>query len=102
MVDVLAAQPQSAALLLDFDGSLAPIVVDPAMAAAPAETLAVLDVLVERLLMVGVVSGRPLDFLIRAVPIDGVELVGQYGLERRVDGETVVDPAALPYRDAVA
>jgi trehalose 6-phosphate phosphatase len=102
MVDVLAAHPESAALLLDFDGSLAPIVVDPATAAAPADTLAVLEALVERLLVVGIVSGRPLEFLARAVPIAGVELVGQYGLERRVDGEVVVDPAALAFRDAVA
>ena len=46
MVDVLAAHPGSAALLLDFDGSLAPIVVDPAVAAAPPEALATLGVLV--------------------------------------------------------
>jgi trehalose 6-phosphate phosphatase len=36
------------------------------------------------------------------VPIAAIELVGQYGLERRVDGATVVDPAALRYRDAIA
>jgi trehalose 6-phosphate phosphatase len=102
MVDVLAAHPESAALLLDFDGSLAPIVVDPATAAAPAETLAVLELLVERLLVVGIVSGRPLEFLASAVPLAGVELVGQYGLERRVDGKTAVDPAALAFRDAIA
>ncbi len=102
MVDVLAAQPGSAALLLDFDGSLAPIVVDPAAAAAPSQTLAVLEVLATRLLVVAIVSGRPLEFLAAAVPIDGIELVGQYGLERRVDGKIVVDPAALPFRDAIA
>jgi trehalose 6-phosphate phosphatase len=102
MVDVLAAHPQSAALLLDFDGSLAPIVVDPATATAPAETLAVLEVLAGRLLVVGVVSGRPLEFLARAVPLERVELVGQYGLERRVEGETVVEPAALAFRDAIS
>jgi trehalose 6-phosphate phosphatase len=102
MVDVLVAHPETAALLLDFDGSLAPIVVDPATAVAPAETLAVLRLLSERLLVVGIVSGRPLDFLAGAVPLDTVELVGQYGLERRVGGATIVDPAALAYRDAVA
>ena len=101
MVDVLAAHPESAALLLDFDGSLAPIVVDPAVAAAPAETLEVLARLAERLLLVGIVSGRPVDFLAEAVPLDDIALVGQYGLERRVDGHTTVEPAALPFRDAV-
>jgi trehalose 6-phosphate phosphatase len=102
MVQLLAAHPGSAALLLDFDGSLAPIVVDPVTAAAPVPTLAVLERIVGRLVLVGIVSGRPLDFLARAVPIPGVELVGQYGLERRVDGETEVEPAALPYREAIA
>jgi trehalose 6-phosphate phosphatase len=89
-------------LLLDFDGSLAPIVVDPATSAAPPETLGVLERLVDRLALVAIVSGRPLDFLAPAVPIPGVELVGQYGLERRIGGAIVVEPAALGYRDAVA
>ena len=102
MVEVLAAQPESAALLLDFDGSLAPIVVDPAAAAAPPETLEVLARLAERLALVGIVSGRPVDFLAAAVPLARVDLVGQYGLERRVDGRIVIEPAALPFRDAVA
>jgi trehalose 6-phosphate phosphatase len=102
MVELFTTNPESAAILLDFDGSLAPIVADPALAALPAETLTVLGRLVERFLLVGIISGRPLDFLTRAVPLDGVELVGQYGLERRVDGQTVIDPAALPYRDRVA
>jgi trehalose 6-phosphate phosphatase len=102
MTDVLAAHPESAALLLDFDGSLAPIVVDPARAEAPPETLAVLARLAERLALVGIVSGRPIDFLAGVVDVPGVALVGQYGLEQLVDGKIVIEPAALPYRDAIA
>jgi trehalose 6-phosphate phosphatase len=102
MVEVLAAHPESAALLLDYDGSLAPIVVDPAAAKAPAETLEVLARFTERLRLVGIVSGRPVDFLAQAVPLAGVALVGQYGLERRIDGLTTIEPAALAFRDAVA
>lgn len=102
MAELLAAHPESAALLLDFDGSLAPIVVDPAVAAAPPETLAVLGRLAERLALVAILSGRPIDFLARAVPLPGIELVGSYGLERRIDGRTVIEPEALRYRDAVA
>jgi trehalose 6-phosphate phosphatase len=102
MTEVLAAHPESAALLLDFDGCLAPIVVDPAAAAAPPETLAVLERVVEGLQLVAIVSGRPVDFLAQAVPLRRVELVGQYGLERSVDGTTTIEPAALDYRDAVA
>jgi trehalose 6-phosphate phosphatase len=102
MVELLAAQPDAAAVLLDFDGSLAAIDVDPDAVAAPAETLALLDRLAERLALVAIVSGRPLEFLDRAVPLPRVELFGQYGLERRVDGRIVVEPAALPYRGAIA
>jgi trehalose 6-phosphate phosphatase len=102
MTELLAAQPESSALLLDFDGSLAPIVVDPEKAVAPPETLALLERLAARLLLVGIVSGRPLEYLSRMVPLAGVDLVGQYGLEWRVDGRTVIDPAALAFRDAVA
>ena len=102
MVTALADSPGSSVLLLDFDGSLAPIVADPAVAAAPADTLAVIERLAAGLLVVGIVSGRPLEFLARSVPIARVELIGQYGLERRVDGHTVVVPAALEYRDAIA
>ena len=69
MTEVLAAHPETAALFLDFDGCLAPVVVDPAVAAPPPETLAVLERLVEGLTLVGIVSGRPVDFLVHAVPL---------------------------------
>jgi trehalose 6-phosphate phosphatase len=102
MVELLAARPEVAAVLLDFDGSLSAIEIDPEKVTAPAATLALLSRLAERLALVAIVSGRPLDFLDRVVPIPSIELFGQYGLERRVDGRTVVEPAALPYREAVA
>jgi trehalose 6-phosphate phosphatase len=102
MVELLAARPDAAAVLLDFDGSLSGIEVDPETVTAPAATLDLLERLARRLALVAIVSGRPLDFLARVVPIPSVELFGQYGLERRVDGRTVVEPAALPFRDAVA
>jgi len=89
-------------VMLDFDGSLSTIEVDPDAVTAPEATLALLTRLAERLALVAIVSGRPLDFLDRVVPIPSVELFGQYGLERRVEGRVVVEPAALPYRDAVA
>jgi trehalose 6-phosphate phosphatase len=102
MVELLAARPDAAAVLLDFDGSLSAIEVDPEAVTAPAATLELLERLAQRLALVAIVSGRPLDFLDRVVPIPSIELFGQYGLERRVDGRTVVEPAALPFRAAVA
>jgi trehalose 6-phosphate phosphatase len=98
----LADRPDQAAVLLDFDGSLSVIVDDPAAATVLPEARAALADLVGRIKLVAVVSGRPVDVLADALELDGVELVGQYGLERRVDGRTVVDARVVPYGDAVA
>lgn len=98
----LAARPDVAGFLADFDGTLAPIVDDPARARPRADALASLGSLARRLALVGVVSGRPVDFLREHVPLDGVVLVGQYGLERLVDGATVVDERVQPFARALA
>jgi trehalose 6-phosphate phosphatase len=89
------------ALVTDFDGTLAPIVDDPARATALGAALHALGVLVDELGLVGVISGRPVDFLRERLPLPGVELVGQYGLERLVEGRVLVDERAAPYRTAV-
>ena len=47
-------------------------------------------------------SGRPVDFLAAELAIDGLELVGQYGLERMLDGRVVPDERVAPYVEAVA
>jgi len=98
----LASDAADAAFVTDFDGTLAPIVNDPADARPLTAALAALATLAERLGLVAVVSGRPVDFLRVHVPVDRVVLVGQYGMERLVDGEVVVDPRVVPYVDAVA
>jgi len=94
--------PQRAAVLVDFDGSLAPIVDDPADAAALPAARDALAALVGRVALVAVVSGRPVDFLAAELAIDGLELFGQYGLERMLDGRTVADERVAPYLGAVA
>ncbi len=98
----LAERPERSAVLLDFDGSLSSIVDDPAAAAVLPEARDALAALVGHIGLVAVVSGRPVGVLADALRLDGVELVGQYGLERRIDGRTVVDERAAPYADAVA
>ncbi len=75
---------------------------DPDRAAALPAARAALAALVPRLARVAVVSGRPVEFLRERLDVEGVTLVGQYGLERLVDGEVVVDARARPYVDAVA
>jgi trehalose 6-phosphate phosphatase len=97
---VLREDPADTAVLLDFDGTLAPIVEDPA-AARPlpgvAEALAALTASYGR---VAVVSGRPVAFLAAHVPA-AVDLVGLYGLERRTGGSLVEDPVAAAWRATV-
>jgi trehalose 6-phosphate phosphatase len=98
----LVDDPGSAAVVTDFDGTLAPIVDDPARARALPAAVSALRDLVGPFGLVGVVSGRAVDFLRAQLPVDGLTLVGQYGLERIVDGAVVVDERAAAYADAVA
>ena len=89
----LAADPRLAALFLDFDGVLAPIVERPEDAYPPAEARRELARLVERYALVAVVSGRARDDVERRVDVRGVVCVGSHGLE--------LDPEAERWRERV-
>jgi trehalose 6-phosphate phosphatase len=86
--------PAAAALLVDFDGTLAPIVDDPDRAAPPPDVVSVLSMLAARLGLVAVVTGRPVSFVRAHVPDSRVVVVGQYGLERDDGRGVVTDPRA--------
>jgi trehalose 6-phosphate phosphatase len=101
-IDALVDRPSDTVLLCDYDGSLAPIVDLPDDAVALPEAIEVLGVLVGGLARVGIVSGRPVEFLASRLPVRGLVLSGLYGMEVLVDGERQVDPRALPFMDAVA
>jgi trehalose 6-phosphate phosphatase len=90
-----------ACLVLDFDGTLAPIVEDPQTSTMPEATAAVLRRLAGRLGRLAVVSGRSAGFLLDRVGVDGVELVGLYGLDRAVDGVVEPDPRVAPHLPAL-
>ncbi|HEY3672637.1 MAG TPA: trehalose-phosphatase [Acidimicrobiia bacterium] len=98
----LVDDPARAALFVDFDGSLSPIVLDPEAARALPAARAALARLVPVLARVAVVSGRPAAFLRDALAIDGLDYAGTYGLERIVDGDVVLDERVRPFLDAVA
>jgi trehalose 6-phosphate phosphatase len=102
MLDALTDDPMRSALLLDYDGSLAPIVLMPQDAVPLPGTAEVLGDIAPYLGVVAIVSGRPVDFLAEHIPASIVQLYGQYGLERIEHGRRVVDTRALPYVDAVA
>ena len=74
------SRPGAAAILTDFDGTLAPIVDDPAAARPLDGVPELLDALAQQYAVVGVLSGRPVAFLQRFLP-PSLVLSGLYGLE---------------------
>jgi trehalose 6-phosphate phosphatase len=93
----LAEHARNAAVLVDFDGSLSPIVDDPAAAAPLPAARDALGALVGLVARVAVVSGRPVAFLVDALGLDGVTYVGQYGIQRWTGGRVSTDPRVEPY-----
>lgn len=75
-------RPEQAALFLDFDGTLSPLVPEPALARPLPGVTEVLAALVDRFALVAVVSGRPVAFLMDVLDHPaGVHLAGLYGME---------------------
>jgi trehalose 6-phosphate phosphatase len=99
----VARDPSTAALFVDYDGTLAPIVADPDAARPLPGSFDALVVLGARYALVAVVSGRSVGFLRHALGHPpGVHLVGHYGLESAdAGGDIAVLPSAEPWRDAV-
>ena len=87
----LAESPDEAAIMLDVDGTLAPIVPRPELATVPEETRAELRRLVARYALVACISGRTGKDAARVVGIDGPVYVGVHGLE--------LAPEAEPWRE---
>jgi trehalose 6-phosphate phosphatase len=86
-IERLARDPARAALLLDVDGALAPIVPRPDDARVPDETRAELERLRGRYALVACVSGRTAEDARRIVGVSGLEYVGVHGLEGDPDAE---------------
>ena len=98
-------QARLAAVLADFDGTLAPIVDEPGAARPLPGVSEALVSLARRYACAAVVSGRPAAFLLdrlgqRAVD-GGVVLAGLYGLERATPAGIEVHPDAERWRTAV-
>lgn len=89
-------------LFFDFDGTLAPVQDDPTAVRPVPEVMDALGALA-RVVKVVVVSARPVEFLQeRFAELGSVDLYGLYGLEHRHGGETVTEPAALPWVEPMA
>nr|WP_116026510.1 trehalose-phosphatase [Thermomonospora umbrina] len=97
--DGLAAirkNPGEAVLAFDFDGTLAPIVEDPARARAHPGAAPALARLASSVGAVLIVTGRPAALAVEyggLSAVDGLVVLGQYGVERWEAGElTVPEP----------
>ena len=97
-------RPHESALFLDFDGTLAAIVADPAQARPVEGARELLVELARRLGLVAVVSGRPVSFLVDALGRPpGVHLAGLYGMEEvTATGQVRQDPDAARWAPEVA
>ena len=91
-------------LLLDVDGTLAPIAPRPELAEVPAETSECIAALAAgNDVIVALVSGRAAADARRMVRVANTWVVGNHGYEIvSPDGESLVDPQVEPYRSVVA
>ena len=96
----LAEAPSETALVLDVDGTLAPIVPRPEDAAVPAATRVELTRLAGRYLLVACLSGRAGEDAARIVGVGGVRYVGNHGLELAADREALL-AAIARFRESV-
>lgn len=99
--------PRSAAIVTDFDGTLSPVVDDPAAAGPLPGVVDALHELAARYGRVAVVSGRPVAFLrdrleLDARPSTPLFVSGLYGIEWLEDGVERVHDTAIAFRDVVA
>ncbi len=99
------SEPDKAAVLLDVDGTLAPIVERPEDAAVPEGTRSEVERLAGRYGLVACVSGRPTADARRIVGLDGIEYIGVHGLEGHPGVpeytpliERLIDSADWPWR----
>ena len=88
-LDAVLADPGRALVALDFDGTLSPIVADPAAARAHPGAVPALRQVAAVVGTVAVITGRPAASAVelggfRDVP--GLTVLGHYGLERWADG----------------
>ncbi len=97
----LAAAPARSALFFDVDGTLAPIVARPELAAVPEETRAELERLSARYGLVACVSGRSGADARALVRVDGIEVIGNHGLELHPEAAGEAGRLAA-FRDTVA
>lgn len=106
VVTAVASAPKEALLATDFDGTLSPIVDNPAAAVIIPGALQAIQALAPQLGELAVISGRPVDFLVERLPVQlaptQLTLVGLYGLEQIRQGVRTDHRDAETWRVQVA
>ncbi len=87
----VVAHADRTGIMLDVDGTLAPIVPTPDLARVLPEVPSLLERLIPRVGVVALISGRRSEDVRALVDVAGVEVVGTHGLERLA----ALDPTAL-------
>ncbi|MGH2704477.1 MAG: trehalose-phosphatase [Actinomycetota bacterium] len=100
LIDLVREQPETSGFVLDFDGTLSPIVPEPDRAAPVPGAAERLAALAARYRMVALVSGRRARDLERRVGADGIRYVGLYGAETSTNGRVTQSPKAARWRAA--
>jgi trehalose 6-phosphate phosphatase len=102
-LEPLRSDPTRAAILLDVDGTLAPIVRHAADAQVPEATRALLIAVARRYGVVACVSGRRATTARQIVSIGSIAYVGNHGCELLGPGaaRAQVDPAVEPWTEPV-
>jgi trehalose 6-phosphate phosphatase len=100
LVDRVRRAPGQAGILVDFDGTLSPIVDDPASAMPLDGARDALDELSRTYKLVAVLSGRPVAFLAPHLP-PTVVLSGLYGLEVLKAGRRTDHPQSGAWREVI-
>ena len=103
LLEPLRADPARAAVLLDIDGTLAPIVRHASDANVPEATRLRLIELAKRYGLVACVSGRPASVARQMVSIGSIAYIGNHGSELLppAASEVLVDPAVAAWADRV-
>ena len=99
----LRSDPARAAILLDIDGTLAPIVRHADDAAVPEATRAQLIAVAKRYAIVGCISGRRSTTARQMVSLGSIAYVGNHGAELLEPGSTApqIDPEVAKHEQTV-
>lgn len=89
---------QRLGVITDVDGTISPIVERPDDAYVTPRNIELLTALSQQLPLVAAVSGRSAADIHGRVAIEGLEYIGNHGLERWQDGQVAVMPAVASYR----